>query len=121
MTVISLVQSNIVRSRSSIYKREVSQKNKARSFLAVLLVLFIVTVIFFYVLQVNSTAAGGYRIKSLKKQINELEDKNKTLQVNISNLKSINVLQSKTEKFNMIEARNIEYVNVSPTNVVVAK
>lgn len=121
MTVISLVQSNIVRSRSSVYKREISQKNKVRSFLAVLLILFIVAIIFFYVLQINSIAAKGYKIRGLKNQLNELKDINKVLQVNISNLKSINVLQSKTESFNMIEAKNIEYVNISPTNVVVAK
>lgn len=121
MTVISLVQSNIIRSRSSIYKEKVLQKNKARRFLVVVLIFSIVIVLFFYILQANTITTKGYKIRDLKKQITELENENKILQVNISNLKSISALQSKIESFNMVKAENIDYVTLIPPNVVVAE
>lgn len=121
MTVISLVQSNIVRFHSSLYKGEVSQKNKARKLLAMVLIGCIIIASLLYILQVNSIASQGFKIRDLKKQINELENRNKTLQVNISNLKSIGNLQSKTETFNMVKAQSIEYVTLPPVSVVVAK
>ena len=121
MTVISLVQSNIIHRGSSAYKERVFQKNKARKFLVIFLIFLIISVCFLYILQVNTLAAKSYKIRSLKKEISQLEEKNKILQVNISNLKSINVLQSKTEEFNMVRAQNIEYVTVPSGSVVAAK
>lgn len=121
MTVISLVQSNIIRQRSSAYKERIFQKNKARKFLAILLIFLIVSFCFLYILQVNSLAAKSYKIRDFKKEISGLGEKNKALQVNISNLKSINVLQSKTRDFNMVEAQNIEYVVLPLDSVVAAK
>jgi len=121
MTVISLVQSNIIRRGSSVHKERIFQKNKARKFLAILLIFFIISICFFYILQVNSLAAKSYKIRSLKKEINGLGEKNKALQVDISNLKSINVLQSKTQDFNMVKAQNIEYVTLPSDSVVAAK
>lgn len=121
MTVISLVQSNIIHRCSSAYKERIFQKNKARKFLAILLIFFIISICFLYILQVNSLAAKSYKIRSFKKEINGLGEKNKALQVDISNLKSINVLQSKTQDFNMVKAQNIEYVTLSSDSVVAAK
>lgn len=121
MTVISLVQSNIIHRHSSVYKEKSSQKKKARRFLAMVLIGCIIIVASLYILQVNSIAAKGYKIRDLKKQINELKDRNKAFQVNISNLKSIDNLQSKTETFNMVKAQDIEYVTLPPASVVVAK
>lgn len=117
MTVTSLVQSNIIRSRSSIYKEGKNQREKARKFLAMILIFAMITVMILYVLQVTSIAAKGYEIRGLKKRIAQIEEKNKALQVNISNLKSVNSLQSKTETFNMVKAEEIEYVILSPANV----
>lgn len=121
MTVISLAQSHIIRHRSSAFKKEAFQKNKVRKFLAILLIFFIVATIFFYILQVNTIAAKGYKIRGLKKRIDELQNKNKLLQVNVSNLKSIHVLQSKTESFDMVKAQSVEYVDLPTTSVVAAK
>lgn len=121
MTVISLAQSNIVHPRSSAYKKEINQKQKTRRFLAIILIFCLISSVFLYVLQTNSIAAKGYKIRDFKKQIRELEDRNKTLQVNISNLKSINVLQSKTENLDMVKAESIEYVTLPLSGVVIAK
>lgn len=121
MTVISLAQSNIVNRRSSAHKEQASQKNKARKFLAMILIFFILIIGFFYVLQANTIASKDYRIRGLNKQIKVLEDKNKLFQVNISNLKSMSTLQARTEIFNMVKNQNIEYVTLPLTSVVAAK
>jgi len=118
VSVISLVQSNIIRSRSSAFKEVIFQKNKARRLLAMVLIFSILLIGFFYILEVNNIASKGYKIRSLKKQIKELKNKNKGLQINISHLKSISNLQLKTENFNMVEAESIEYVTLPPASVV---
>jgi hypothetical protein len=117
MTVTSLIQSNIIRAKSSVFKQEASQKTKAIKLLVMFLIFSVAVVGALYILQVTTIATKGYEIRGLKKRIGELEDKNRTLQVGISNLKSINALQSKTESFNMIEAEKIEYVILSSPNV----
>ena len=121
MTVISLVQSNIIRSRSSVFKTELCRGKKTRRFLAITLIFSIITGVFLYVLQVNNIASKDYKIRDLKKEIEKLGDKNRTLQVNISNLKSISVLQTKTETLDMVKAQNIEYVILPLTNIVIAQ
>lgn len=121
MTVISLVQSNIVRARSSAYKEKISQKNKARRLLAIVLVACIVLALFIYIFQVNSLASKGYKINGLKKKVEQLEDENKNLRIEISNLKSVNALEAKTKDFNMVKAQDIEYVILPPASVVVVK
>lgn len=121
MTVISLVQSNIIHRHSSAHKERVFQKNKARKLLAILLIGCILSFCFLYILQANTLATKSYKIRDFKKEIRGLEGTNKALQVNISNLKSINALQSKTKGFDMVEAQNIEYVTLPLDSVVVAK
>ena len=116
-----MVQSNIIHRNSSAHKELTSQKNKARRFFAILLIFSLLLILFLYVLQVNSTATKGYKIRSLKKRIEVLENKNKILQVDISNLKSIGVLQSKIETFNMVKAQTIEYVTLPLTSIVAEK
>lgn len=120
MTVIGLVQSNIIRSCSSVNKKEFCKKNKVRKFLTLVLIFSIATVIFLYVLQVNGIAAKGYMIRDLKTQVYELEEQNRALQVSISNLKSIDNLQVQIADFDMVKVENIEYVILSSTNVVAA-
>ena len=51
----------------------------------------------------------------------ELEGLNKNLQVTISDLKSMNVLESKTVNFGMIKAQNIEYLALPAANAVTLK
>lgn len=116
MTVISLAHVNIVRSQVS-NRREESSKIKTKKLLVMLLIVSILVVGLFYIVQANSITTEGYKIRTLRKELAELEDKNKVLQINISDLKSINVLQSKTESFGMIKAQNIEYLAMPLANV----
>ena len=87
------------------------------------LVFSIVVCGFLYVLQTSSSTAKGYRIRTLKNQFNELSEINKTFQINISNLKSVNFLQSKTEGLKMvqIQVHGVEYLAFPSANVATAK
>ena len=118
MTVTSLAQSNIIKSH---FKKETIQKSKAKKFLAIVLIFSILFAIFLYIFQVNGIGASGYRIGGLEKQIRQLKETNTALQVNISNLKSIDNLQLKTKNFDMVRAQSIEYVVLSPDRAVAAK
>jgi len=120
MTVISLAHLNIV--RSQIYnQKEESSRIKTKKLLVVVLIFSILMAGLFYIIQANSITSNGYKIRALKKEFSQLEEQNKNLQINISNLKSISVLQSKTESFGMLKAQSVEYLAIPPISVVAAK
>lgn len=122
MTVISLAHSNILRTQSSIYGGA-SRVGKAKKLLVAFLIILIVVCGFLYILQTNSSTAKGYKIRELKNQFNELGETSKSFQITISNLKSINFLQSKTEGLKMVQAKvqGIEYLAFPSINAVAAK
>lgn len=76
---------------------------------------------FLYVFTTNNIAARGYKISDLQKQARELESINKTLQVEVSNLKSNNILEAKSNDLNMVKAQKIEYVSLSKTSAMLVK
>lgn len=120
MTVISLAHQNISRSCFA-YKKQTCKGNKIRAILSMVLIFSVAIFIFLYVSQANSIASNGYKINELKKRIYVLEETNKTSQINVSNLKSINNIQLKIKDFNMVQAQNIEYVVLLPDNTVATK
>ena len=73
---------------------------------------------FLCVLQTNNITAGGYKIRNLQKQTNELEVINRTLQLDVSNLKSMNILQVKSETLDMVKARQIDYVSLPKSSAM---
>ena len=76
---------------------------------------------FIYCLEVNSLATTGYKIRNFKKELGDLENINKDLQIEISNLKSIDALQLATYNFNMVKASNIEYVDLDTATAMIAQ
>ena len=120
MTVISLVQSNIIRSRAAS-KDGSPRRIRTKKLVVMILISAIALAAFFYVVQTSSITAKDYEIRKMRKQINELENKNRELQITISDLKSINVLESRTESFGMIKAQSIEYLAIPPADVAAAR
>jgi len=122
MTVISLAHANIVRTQSS-FSGGMIRTHKIKRLLTMLLIFSIVACGFLYVLQTNTGTAHGYKIRTLKNQFNELNEINKNFQIIVSNLKSINFLQSKTEGLKMVQVQvqGIEYLAFPSVNVVAAK
>ncbi|MFH1129551.1 MAG: hypothetical protein V1686_02340 [Patescibacteria group bacterium] len=121
MTVASLVHTNVVRSHRSVYGAEVNQRIKARKCTACVLILFVFVFGFLYVFATNSIAAKGYKIRSLSKQLGELESINKDLQVEISSLNSVNILEAKVGQLEMIRVSRTEYVSLPRASAMLVK
>jgi hypothetical protein len=120
MTVISLAHSNIIRLQAHASCRNPG-KVKAKKLLVMFLIFAIGLFGLTYVLQVNNITGNGYKIKSLKNQLNELDEQNKVLQISISDLKSINALQTKSESFGMTKAQEVEYLAIPPVDVAITR
>ncbi|MBD3282092.1 MAG: hypothetical protein GF387_00550 [Candidatus Portnoybacteria bacterium] len=109
MTVNALIHNSISCSQN---KTKARKEERVRSTISVILVTLIVLGLFFYILEVNAIAGSGYKMRELNKEIKELEAENKIMQVNISNLRSINNLEEKAQDFEMVEAETVEYVTL---------
>ena len=97
--------------------------NKAKRLLAVVLIFSIIVCGFLYIMQTSSSTGKGYKIRALKNQLNELSEVNKNFEIIISNLKSVDFLQSKMEGLKMVQAQvqSIEYLAFPYVNAVAAK
>jgi len=122
MTVISLAHTNILRSHTFTVKNT-RRISRWRKLLIIGLVFFIVVGVFLYVLESNARTAAGYKIRTLKNQLGELNRINKDLQISISNLKSINSLEARTGELKMVQAqlRGVEYLAFPSPNGVAAR
>jgi hypothetical protein len=121
MTVASLVHSNTARSRCSGYRAEARQNKKAKRFLTYVLVFMIFVCGFSYVFVTNNIVAKGYEIRNLVKQTNELDSVNKNLQVEVSNLKSINALGVRSNDLEMTKAQKVEYVSLPKSSALLVQ
>lgn len=121
MTVTSLVHSNVVRSHRSVYRAEFKVQKKTRKCAACALILTILLCGCSYVFITNNIAAKGYTIQNLTKQSNELNSINKSLQVEVSNLKSISALGEKSEDLEMIKAQKIDYVSLPKSSALLVQ
>ena len=111
-----------MRTQSS-FSRGMTRTHKTRKLLAIFLIFSIVICGFLYVLQTNIGTAQGYKIRALKKEFNDLNEINKNFQIAVSNLKSINFLQSKMGELKMVQVQvqGIEYLAFPSINAVAAK
>lgn len=66
-----------------------------------------------YLFVINSLSTKGYEIKKLQSQLNQLESEQKSLQVQASNLQSIDHIQQTAKLLNFVPATNVTYVNDS--------
>ena len=121
MTVTSLVHSNIIRSHHSTRRIENRQSKKTKKFLIYVLIFAIFVCGLSYLFVANSIVAKGYEIQKLIKQTNELNSLNKNLQVEVSNLKSINFLGAKTNDLEMIKAQKIDYVSLPGSSALLVQ
>ena len=70
-----------------------------------------------YIVNTTSSATSGYQMRELEKQTAALEIEVQKLQVEIADNSSMNNIQSRLAKLNMIEAKNIKYFTVKNTEV----
>jgi len=119
MTVATLAHSNIVHSRS--YRIEAGQSRKTKKCLACVLIIGIFVFGLAYVLEANNIAAKDYKISELQKEAKQTESLNKSIQIEVSNLKSINILEASSNNLRMVKAQKVDYVSSTRTSAMLAK
>ena len=121
MTVASLTHSNVVRPAYPNYRISAGQRKRAQKLTLGVLFFSISICGLLYVFVTANIVTKGYKITNLSKQINELESTNKGLQVEVSNLKSINMLEAKSNDLQMVKAQKIEYVSLPGASAMLVK
>lgn len=83
----------------------------------------ICTLIFFfgvgYLLQVNSLATRGYKIKELEKRVEELKQEKSDLELETLSLQSMSAVQDKVNNLGMVVIEKADYLQ--PTPVAIAR
>ena len=66
-----------------------------------------------YVFEVNSLGTKGYTIRKLEQELKTMELEQKHLEVQVSNLQTINRIQRQADKLNFVPSTNVTYIQDS--------
>lgn len=77
--------------------------------LVVIVALLILTSGFIYILEVNSAATKGYKIKDLEKKIEDIKKENKEMQLSIIELQSIQRINQRVADLSLVAVERVEY------------
>lgn len=72
-----------------------------------------------YISQINSVAVAGYTIKEVDKKIEELQRKNKEIELELARLQSVTNIKNESQKLNMVELSQASFIN--PNTAVAIK
>ncbi|MFA6526610.1 MAG: hypothetical protein WCT26_04340 [Candidatus Buchananbacteria bacterium] len=87
-----------------------------RSSLAILAIVNIIAG-FFYLTQTNLTATSGFEIKSLEKEIAELQEANTNYNLSFIKLQSMDQIVSGAKNLNLVPADNVETLNADANTI----
>jgi len=90
-------------------RRKIVSANQSRK-LNIALILSIVLLGFGYLFQINALGTTGYQIKKVEKQIQALQQEQKNLQLDASDLQSIERVQAEAVKLNFVPSENVTYL-----------
>lgn len=74
-----------------------------------------------YLHQVNSKTPKGYEIQNLEMELAKLEDKNKALELEAAELKSMENFDKHLVQLNLVKSENVTYLEEKDVMVVAAK
>lgn len=121
--VIALTQKRIIQSptQTKIWQTKKITTVKIRNtvILASLVVLLVIGLSILYIIQTNSVATGGYRLKSYQEKISVLESENKNLELMLSEIGHLSSLKARSENLGMVKAENIEYISKEESGVAI--
>ena len=66
-----------------------------------------------YLFVINSLGTKGYEIKKLDVKVRQLQDEQKALQLQSSDLQSINLIESEAKKLNFVPYTHVTYLKDS--------
>ena len=98
-----------------------SSRIKSGPITMVTVVIFLICVLsLFFLAQVFQSSTKGYEITELQNQIDDLEEQNKSLEIEAAELKSFENLKNEASSLNMVSTDKIVYIKKSGTSVAVA-
>jgi cell division protein FtsL len=74
---------------------------------------FVVSFIFYYIIQINNFATDGFEVRKLEDQISALKDENKHLEFQVVELQSMTGLRERAQKLNLVDASDIRYIEIT--------
>ena len=96
----------------SFSKRQSGTWNSTQKWNLVLLIGIVILAVG-YLVQISSLGTKGYDIKKVEQKIQLLEDEQKTLQIESSNLQSMDQIQTQAVKLNFVPSTNVSYIQNS--------
>jgi hypothetical protein len=66
-----------------------------------------------YLFQVNAMGTKGYDIRGLEQQVREVQEQQKNLQMEASNLQSIDLIETHAKQLNFVPSTNVTYLKDS--------
>lgn len=66
-----------------------------------------------YMFEVNALGTRGYQIRKLEQQVRQVQAEQKNLQVQASDLQSIDLIQGSAQKLNFVPTANVTYLKDS--------
>ncbi|OGE83637.1 MAG: hypothetical protein A3B10_00535 [Candidatus Doudnabacteria bacterium RIFCSPLOWO2_01_FULL_44_21] len=95
------------------FSKRKTHTNASIGWINLTLIFSIIVLTFIYLFMVNNLSTKGYAIKELEKSLHQLESEQKRLQVQTSDLQSIDRLQLEAQKLNFVPATNVTYLKDS--------
>jgi hypothetical protein len=75
----------------------------------------------FYILQINDLTRGSYLINSYEKQINKLSDENKNLEVSFAENSFLGEALAKVQALNFQKTSSVKYIQILDSSVAIGK
>jgi len=108
--------------KGRIKRITVSQKiKKSETIIKVFIFVSIFTMSLIYVFQINNIATKSYEIENYEKKLLSIKKDNQKMMIELADLKSINNLESKFDKFRPISLKDITYITTSQSAVAMER
>ncbi|XOB41708.1 MAG: hypothetical protein ACKKMS_03260 [Candidatus Nealsonbacteria bacterium] len=78
----------------------------------------IISLLIFYIFQVNAMIGETYLIQNYQRKIKELSQENKTLEINFSQANSLSTIETLVKNLNFEKVERIHYIQVLESQVV---
>jgi len=102
--------------------RRKTNSKKIKNFLNLGFLISLVSLMIFgssisYILIKNDLSVKGFVINDLQKQVNHLNNKKESLELDLTSIESYNSLALRVEKLGMVKSDKIDYINRADDNV----
>lgn len=117
MSYIHTKHTRANRQRSHALRRKVQTGPVAVSFIAIITIGILS---FFYLYEQNNISTKGYTIRELEKQVDEIKEQNRKLELEVAKVRSIEEIEKSAGKLNMVKIQKFTFVERTEPSVAVS-